>query len=334
MITDERFIVKKGGCMGKNIIIFLFIVLVSAGSSFSQDNILGDDFIYSLQKNISLDLESARLIDVLKMLSQETGLNFISTEAVRDRSLTLYMEDVPLREAMDTIFKANNLAYDYYPDSNIFVLKEMGRPAVELKVKVYHLKYARVLSSRFQKEIDDIISSDNEEEGAAEDDEEDFGIKAAVENVLSELGRISEDPVTNSLIVVDVPSQFPIINKVVNELDIPPLKVMIEVEMLDVSKTHLDKIGFNFGTKGLYSRFAGPARSTSFPFPESLLKGGIAQSTGGALTPPILGILDLTSLTAMMQFLTEDTSSKILARPKYLPFLMKQQKLILPVMKL
>ncbi|MFA7677534.1 MAG: secretin N-terminal domain-containing protein, partial [Candidatus Omnitrophota bacterium] len=288
--------------MKKIIVIILCGIFCFWGVSFSQDNIYGDYFLNAFNKKVSIDLEAAQLVDVLKMLSQQTNLNFVSTEAIKDRKLTLYMEEVPLKEAMDIVFKANNLAYDYYPESKIFVVKEMGKPDIELKTKVYRLKYARVSSSRMQKEITDLIVDENSDSDNEESDTKSTqGIRKAVEAVLSPVGKVNEDALTNSLIVVDVPSQFPTIDEVIDKLDIAIPRVMIEVEMMDVSKTHLDQIGFNFAN-GLYARAAGPARSSYFPFGKSLMKGTVTnQTTSGGLTPPVLSILDLTDFTLVMQ---------------------------------
>ena len=63
-----------------------------------------------------MDIEGVYLITVLKILSKQTGLNFVSTEAIRDRQLTFYLDEVPLKEAMDIIFDANGLTYDYFPE--------------------------------------------------------------------------------------------------------------------------------------------------------------------------------------------------------------------------
>src|SRR3989338_1959460 len=216
------------------------IVLILAGSflfygiSFSQDDTYGEYLLSSADKRVSLDFEGAQLVDVLKLLSQQTGLNFVSTEAVRERKLTLYMDAVPLREAMDVLFKANNLAYSYYPDSNIFLVKEMGKPTLELVSKVYPLKYVRVKSGRMQIEIDALLKSKDQTQNTAStaSTQQTGGILKAVQAVLSAAGKATEDPVTNSLTVVDVPAQFPIIDEVVNKLDIAVPRVMIEVEML------------------------------------------------------------------------------------------------------
>lgn len=291
--------------------IILLLVLSSSGV-FARDNTYGEYLLDIFDKKVSLDLEGAKLVDVLKMLSQQLNLNFISTEAVRERILTLYMEEVSLREAMDIIFKANNLAYDYYPDSNIFVVKEIGKPTLELMTKIYQLKYARIKSSRMETEIDDMLSDDEEEEESEEDDdEESSGIRSAVEAVLSEFGKVTEDPVTNSLIVVDVPVQFPVIEDVIQRLDIPLTKIMIEVEMLDASKSRLDQIGFNF-ENGLTASFVGGSRQTRFPWDNRLF----GPNTGGA--DPTLSTLSLESLSVVMQFLSQDSRTKFLARPKIL----------------
>ncbi len=287
----------------------------SDGKNFNdlyQDNIYGDYFLFAAEQSVSLDLEDAHLVDVLKMLSQQTGLNFISTEAVRDRKITLYIQDVPLKQAMDIIFNANNLNYNFYPESKMFVVKEMGRPSLELKTKVYHLKYARVLNSVMQREIDQIL--ENIKKGGADSDVsgsggtnsagEKAGIKEVIEQALSESGRVVANQPTNSLVVIDVPSQFPIIDDLVARLDTPPQKVMIEVEILDVSKDAIDKIGIKHDgivRSGISSLF------TPFPSTFSPDKGPIPWRTS---------TVDLTDINIVAQLYKQDTTAKILARPR------------------
>ncbi|MCK9614787.1 MAG: hypothetical protein M0R48_04680 [Candidatus Omnitrophica bacterium] len=316
--------------MRKIILTVLSLLLIPLNISFSQDNIYGDYLVSGTQKLISLDLEGAKLIDTLKMLSQQTGLNFVSTEAVKERTLTLYLEKVPLKEAMDIIFKANNLTYEYYPDANMFVVKEMGKPTIELMTKVYHLKYVRIRSSRQQKEINVIMepqsptgtsgssssTSDNSsgsDSSSEETDKKDSGIKNTIKNILTEFGKVSEDPITNSLIVVDVPAQFPIIDEVIRNLDMPVPKVMIEVEMLDVTKGLVDQIGFKYGqtlgSNDFQAVYNGPLRSTAFPL-EKFVKTPAQTFT--------YGTLDIQTFNMYIQALSTDTTTKILARPKIL----------------
>ncbi|MDP2922619.1 MAG: hypothetical protein Q8O30_02715 [Candidatus Omnitrophota bacterium] len=320
--------------MRKIISVLLVVMFVPLNFSFSQEAMYGDYLIASTQKIISLDLEGARLVDVLKMLSQQTNLNFISTEAVKDRALTLYLDKVPLKEGLDLIFKANNLAYDYYPEGNLFIVKELGKPAIELRTKVYRLKYVRIKSSRMEKEVKAIMdatrvagaqqmtaggaSASSGGGGTSGDDagsKDEIGLKNSLKKVITEFGKVTEDPITNSLIVTDVPSQFSVIDEVVASLDVPTPKVMIEVEMLDVSKTLVDKIGFKFGADSNYNgdfttAYTGPSRQSAFPL--DLYRHDITSPTF------TYGNLALGNINALMQFLAQDTSTKILARPKIL----------------
>jgi type IV pilus assembly protein PilQ len=316
--------------MKKIILTVLSMLLIPLNIAFPQDAIYGDYLISGTQKLISLDLEGAKLVDTLKMLSQQTGLNFVSTEAVKERTLTLYLEKVPLKEAMDIIFRANNLTYEYYPDANMFVVKEMGKPTIELKTKVYHLKYVRIKSSRQQKEINVIMepqsptsssgssssgttSSSSSDNSNDEEDKKESGIKNVIKNILTEFGKVTEDPITNSLIVVDVPAQFPIIDEVIKNLDVPVPKVMIEVELLDVTKGLIDQIGFRYGqTLGQNdwgAAYTGPVKSTAWPLQ------GFIKTPASAFT---YGTLTMNDFNMYLQALSTDNTTKILARPKIL----------------
>ncbi len=282
-------------------------------SSLLSDDIFGDYLLFSKHQTVSLDLEDARLIGVLKMLSQQTGLNFISTEAVRDRKITLYIQDIPLKKAMDIIFKANNLNYDFYPEAKMFVIKEMGKPEMELKTKVYYLKYTRLAISKMQQDIDDRLEDDETDSSSSGGETSgNYGIRDAVEKVLSTQGRVAEDPITNSLIVTDVPARFPMIDQVVSKIDTAPMQVIIEAEILDVDKTILDEMGFDWGQasgSGLTAAFApvsGPVDiANSF-----LLSNGKSIFNGGTM--------DFSDTKAAINFLRKDTKTKFLARPKIL----------------
>ncbi len=315
-------------------ILFMAISFIFPGLVFSQDNIYGDYLIYSLEKNVSLDLESAQLVDVLKMLSQQTRLNFVSTEAVRDRELTLYMENVPLKEAMNIIFKANNLTYDYYPDSNIFVVKEMGKPTLELKTKVYKLKYVRVDSTRMQTEIDNVMGTTEATTGTddtSQDEKKEEGIRGAVNSVLTEFGKVTIDPIQNALIVIDVPSRFPMVDEVVRELDVPVPKVLIEVEMLDVAKGTVDEFGINW-PQAIASLTVPGTRATKWPFGDKGTggRGSTLESLTAAGHPDLWNfgawpanhfgptILTVVGAELALDFFRSQADTKFLARPKIL----------------
>lgn len=306
----------------KKVFICLFLSLIALYSDFFVypksdriDNVLGDYILSKNDKLVSLDLEAADLIDVLKSLSSQTGINFISSEAVSSRKITLFVDNVPLKKVLDILFIANRLTYDYYPDANIFIIKETGKPEVELKTKVYRLYNTWVKDSPIDKEKESIIYEEQSTGGSeSTTGEGKFDPETVIAKVLTEYGRVTFDPVTNTVIVTDVPSQFPIIDEVIKRLDEPRVKIMIEVEMLDVNKRLIDKIGVDFGTGGygLYGSYTGPSRTSHFPLPSHLWKAG---GDKGEIT---LGTLDLGAAQNIVQFLSSDSTTKILARPRIL----------------
>lgn len=297
-----KSIAKKFFCLVAALVFFF----IQSGSYavYNDNNIYGGYLISTAKKKISMDLENASLVDVLKVLSQQTGLNFVSSEAVSNRKLTLYLDKVPLKSAMDTIFLANNLSYDFYPESQIFIVKDLGNPAIELKTKVYPLKYARLKSGRMDKEVSDEMGGTGK-----------GGISEAVKGVLSSHGSVVEDPRTNSLVVTDTPLRFSRIEAVIASLDVPIPKVMIEVEILDVAKTLADELGVDWSSNGLGAFFTSTlTRTTHFPLPGSLVssKGVSGGTSTWGLGPTTAG------LTAALKFLHTDTTTKTLARPKIL----------------
>ena len=131
---------------------------------------------------ISMDFKDVSLKDLLKVFSIQAGLNFIASESVQDRKVTLYLDKVPLTKAMDKIFSANNLSYELDSKANIFVVKEWGKMGTETVTKVFFLKYATVSNSALKDELFKIST------GAGPKTE--GGITSAIRKLLSPAGSM------------------------------------------------------------------------------------------------------------------------------------------------
>ncbi|MFZ5801168.1 MAG: secretin N-terminal domain-containing protein [Candidatus Omnitrophota bacterium] len=294
------------------LLIFWFISGVYA-AEFSKGLVYPE---YS--KVISMDFQNASLRDVLKIFSQQSGLNFIASEAVQDRKVTVYLDQVPVEQALDRLLTANNLEYEIEPESNVFIVSETGEPKIRTITKVFFLKYASVANSRLNSEVGAGLayesSSDKSGTLGASTSTTSTATSSIIEivkSILTSNGTVREDRRTNSLIVTDVPSQFPIIEQTIIQLDIPTAQVMIEVEMLDVSKNNVDKIGVKIGET--LASWTGPKHTSYFPF-----QNDRATKTGATHPSYTLGTLDLSTASAVLQFLTTKTDTKYLARPRLL----------------
>jgi len=309
--------------------LFIFLPQLSAVSELLPPN---------LEPTISMDFKDADLKDILKLFSIQSGLNFIASEAVEDRKITLYLDKVPLSKTMDRLFQANNLSYELDEEAGIFMVKDWGKPQIETITKVFYLKYATVSSSSLKEELSKQVSVGGGTTGGGTGKwaiEDDTGITKAVKKILSEHGSVIEDFRTNSLIVTDIPSRMSTIAKVIASLDVPVPQVMLEVEMLDVSKNTVDKLGISWpqslarltvtGTKMVGFPFKGQDASNWVIKPEAGVFGGPTSSSGWDFSdtgwiankfgPNILTVL---GNTLVLDFLRTQSDTKYLARPRIL----------------
>jgi len=263
---------------------------------------------------ISMDFKDAGLKDILKVFSIQAGMNFIASEAVQDRKITLYMDKVPLSQAMDKIFSANNLSYELDSKDNIFVVKEWGKMETETVTKVFYLKYATVSTASLKEELGKSLSGASASGFSSRSkykEESDSGITSAVKRLLSSVGSMMEDFRTNSLIVTDTPSKMQVISQVIASLDVAVPQVMLEVEMLDVSKDVVDKMGFEFGDTPFTAIVTGATAAMGFPY-------GAWNKTFDAAE----GLLSInpsgSTYDMQLDFMRTQTDTKFLARPKLL----------------
>mgnify|MGYP001566217524 CR=1 FL=1 len=275
-------------------------------------------------KRISMDFKDAALNDVLKIFSQQSGMNFIAASNLNDKRVTLFFDNIPVEEALEKILTANGLEYEMQPGSDIFVVKAIPGEGQNLVTRIYRLKYASVPSSKINSTISigastaSDSSSSGSSSGASSGSSSGAassgaggGIVTALRGVVSKYGKVMEDSRTNSLIVTDMESQFQYIESLIARLDVDIPQIMIEVEMLDVSKGTADLIGVKYGEKIL--ELTGAKRSVLYPWDLDLLKG-----KGYTFAEPeyVAGLLDTSISKVIVQFLETQSDTRNLARPR------------------
>ena len=236
-----------------------------------EDHFLDPDFASS--KSIFIDVKDVSLVNVLKIISKQSNLSFIASQDVADKKITLYLNKVPLSQALLTVLDANGLTYEMQDDSNVFVVMAKYKTEKTKITRVYQLKYATVSASK----LNSTISTGGSASGSSSTGASTGGLEQVIKDALSADGKIVEDTRTNSLIITDVPAQFEIIESTIARLDVPVPQILIEVEMLDVSKSTGDQLGIQYGATPLI--FTGGTKAVNYPF---------GQSTGPLLQVPVL----------------------------------------------
>jgi len=190
---------------------------------------------------ISMDFENAKLKDVLKVFCQQSGLNFIAGEKVKLRPITLYLSNVSVHNALDAIIKANGLSYDQAEGSDVFIVRNSLEPELKLKTKIFKLNYA-LADDRTSTGVDETTQNQKQK-----------GIKEIVKKLLTSNGDLSVDERTNSLIITDIASNFPKIEKAVKDLDAPLPQILIEAKIVELSSADLQQLGIKWTSLGAYT---------------------------------------------------------------------------------
>jgi len=281
---------------------------------------------YSLNK-ISMDFKDVPLTDILKIFSKQSNLNFIASPDVADKKITLFINGVPFDTALKEVLAANDLIYEMQEDSNVFVVKAKPKGDESRITKVYQLKYATVSSSKLNSTIaissgSALGSSSGSSSGPASGPSK-GGLEDAVRDALSKDGKLMEDTRTNSLIISDVPQQFEIIENTIAKLDVPVPQILIDVVMVDVSKSTADQLGITYGATPL--TFMGGSKNANWPFGAntgpstntSSGSGSSSSSSSSSASTPTTG-WNANGMTAALNFLSTKIDARTLARPRIL----------------
>lgn len=173
-----------------------------------------------LDRLVNITFVNADLENALRVIARQMDLNIIMGGAVANRQITLDLRDVPLRFALDSILRSNDLGYLVEPGGIVRVVpaSTIREDEIERQLLVRRLNWQ--------------IAAD---------------IQPAIEEFVTDRGTLRSDPSTNSIIVEDIPSRVTEIERLLDELDSPERQVMIEARMVDVTESFARGLEANLG---------------------------------------------------------------------------------------
>jgi len=297
-----------------------------------------------------LDFKSAALINVLNVLSNLSGINFIAGTEVAERQVSMTLDNVVLEDVLQALAYGCNVSYDFIPGRNIYLFraKSDAPDKPTLLTRVYKLYYARVTPVL---EIEDSGGSGDSGGGStggssssgglttlsAPKEAADLGgsaIVKAVEKILSERGKVSVDDRSNSLIVTDSEDRLKMIESAITQLDRPLDQVLINVILVETFEDLDRALGIEWGSaEGVIGTLTGGIQETPWPFRPGAGANSVgAGSLGNAFkdvakqfnptvnsgTITTAGTRDFSSFQVTIRALEDATKLKILAKPKIL----------------
>jgi general secretion pathway protein D len=224
-----------------------------------------------LKKPVTLQFRDANLRMVFEALSRTTGLNVILDRDVRaDLKTTIFVRDASVGDSVDLILLQNQLEKKVLNANTLFIY-----PATSAK----HKEYQDLKVRTFQ-----VSNADAKY------------LQTVLKTVLK-VKDVALDERTNTLVIRDSSDAVAIAEKVIAAHDVPDPEVMLEVEVLEVTRDRLSDIGILW-----------PDNATISTPPEAETIGAVRD----------LGTRDLliTPLSIGFNLKLQDTNANLLASPR------------------
>ena len=247
-----------------------------------------DALTLSSDKPITLNFKNTNVKEAFELLAKLSGINILFDEEVRAQPVTVFVKDVSFYQAMNLLLSTNKLFMKKISDDTIIIVpktKAKMEQYQDLVVKTFYLNTAK------SKDMVNLLRS------------------------MFEIKKIYVNEPLNSLTVRETPEKIKLIDKVIAANDLKEAEVILDVEILEISRTKSLKYGWNF-TDSLTASASLQSTSTS--------------STGG------LTLADLRNLSkdnvllklpgVVVNLIKQDSDAKTLANPRVRVLNNKQAK--------
>ncbi len=328
--------IKNFGC--KALIGFVVLIL----SVMFASNIEGQSPVPP--QKITLDIKGMDILDVLKVISQRTGMNIVASRNVTGR-VTIFLKDVDVWDAFEIILLSNDLAYEVKADivsvmtgreyealngerfkdkKELAIIKLEFAKAVEVAKALNQVKTAigRVVvdeasntlilmetHDRLQQMQDMVKAMDvlTQTKVFALDYAKSDKLNQKIQDMVTKgVGSVRFDERTNKVIVTDLPEKVIGIEKVISAFDEKTRQVLIDAKIIQVELNDSFKSGIDW--KMVFRHLT----------VEQTLKANL--TTGGELTISTIMGKDskgvARTLTSVMEALKEVGKTDIISSPR------------------
>ena len=227
------------------------------------------------KRKVTLDFRDAQLQQIFDVLSRVSGINFVMDRDIKlDQKVSINLRETSIEAAMHAVLLTNQLEHQVLDGNTVLVY-----PNTAAKVKMFQELSVRAFN---------VTNAD----------------VRALANSVRTMVRPRElivDERQNILIVRDSADGIRLVERLVALQDVAEAEVMLEVEVLEVSRNRLQELGVSF--------------------PDKLVLAPLASQAGAALTLADLQSLRGSSLGATVSPLTLNAQSgvldaRILANPR------------------
>ena len=188
------------------VVVAVALLMASVAPSMAAGD-LGDT-------RITLHATGTPLMDILSVLAEKSGLNIVASTDVETREISIHLTDTPVEEALNLIVRAAGLGYERIGDSVLVAPQAQLTQDTGFSSYVIEIRYADA-----------------------------FELVPLVEKVAS---KVAADPGGNRLVVVATPGMIDQIREIVEDLDVPPVQIMLETEVIEIATDRMLELGIDW----------------------------------------------------------------------------------------
>jgi type IV pilus assembly protein PilQ len=180
---------------------------------------------------ISVNLKDVDLKDFFRLVHEISGLNIVLDPSVRG-TLTLVLDDVPWDQALDVVLHNNGLGRELEGNILRIAAQDTFRKEAEAqraRIDAQALAVNKITVTRF-------LSY-----GRAKD------VMPTIKKLLTTRGEVLADDRTNGLIISDIPSIIPSIDRLITQLDRKTMQVEIEARVVSATRNFAQQFGTQLG---------------------------------------------------------------------------------------
>jgi len=163
---------------------------------------------------ITLHATGTPLMDILTVLAEQSGLNIVASTDVETREISIHLTDTPIEEALNLIVRAAGLGYERIGNSVLVAPQAQLTQDTGFASYVIEIQYADA-----------------------------FELVPLIEKVAD---KVAADPGGNRLVVVATPGMIDQIREIIHDLDVPPLQIMLETEVIEIATDRMIELGIDW----------------------------------------------------------------------------------------
>ncbi len=182
-----------------------------------------DALTLASDKPITLNFKNTNIKDVFEFLSKLSGINIMFDEEVRAQPVTVFVKDVSFQYALNLLLSTNKLFMKKVSADTIIIIpksKAKSDQYQDLMIRTFFITNAK------SKEIVNLLRS------------------------MLDVKKIYVNEILNSITVRDTPDKMKLVEKMIAANDLKEAEVILDVEILEISRSNALKYGWNF-TPGL-----------------------------------------------------------------------------------